>query len=99
MAALQRHLGLAWVTESALPIQSSTEPIGEAHKLPQEARTELIRLVHLGHIHGLHRLLDRFIVEDPLMAANCARLRSFVNRCELEALLDDLTQENDAFEA
>ena len=99
MAALQRHLGLAWVTESALPIQSSTEPIGEAHKLSQKARTELIRLVHLGHIHGLHRLLDRFIAEDPLMAANCARLRSFVNRCELEALLDDLTQENDAFEA
>ena len=99
MAALQRHLGLAWVTVGDSPIAAGAQAVGEARKLPEDARAELIQLVHLGHVHGLHRLLDQFVAEDPRLADSCARLRSFVNRCELEALLDELTEEDDAFEA
>ncbi len=98
MDALQRHLGLEWVTSDVLPIPVSVSPAGEILKLPEDARAELIRLVRLGHVHGLHRLLDRFVAEDPTLVASCAKLRGFVSRCELESLLDFLTEEEDAFE-
>lgn len=98
MDALQRHLGLEWVTSDVLPIPVSVSPAGELLKLPEDARAELIRLVRLGHVHGLHRLLDRFVAEDPTLVASCAKLRGFVSRCELESLLDLLTEEEDAFE-
>lgn len=98
MDALQRHLGLEWMTSGVLPVLLSSSPAGEVLHLPDDARAELIRLVRLGHVHGLHRLLDRFTAEDPTLAASCARLRGFVSRCELEALLDHLTEEEDACE-
>jgi hypothetical protein len=50
-------------------------------------------------VHGLHRLLDRFVAEDPALAATCSQLRAFVNRCELESLLDCLTEDVDASES
>jgi CheY-like chemotaxis protein len=97
MDALQRHLGLEWVTADVLPpVPASAGPTSEELELPEDARAELIRLVRLGHVHGLHRLLDRFVAEDPTLAASCARLRGFVSRCELESLLDLLTEEEDA---
>jgi len=98
MDALQRHLGLEWVTSDVLPIPVSASPADEMLKLPEDARAELIRLVRLGHVHGLHRLLDRFVAEDPTLAASCAKLRGFVSRCELESLLDHLMEEEDACE-
>jgi signal transduction histidine kinase/purine-cytosine permease-like protein/DNA-binding NarL/FixJ family response regulator len=100
MDALQRHLKLEWVTASVLPIQAPSNTAGERIKLPEDARAELIRLVRLGHVHGMHRLLDRFVAEDPMLANSCAWLRGFVTRCELEALLDHLTEEKaqDAYE-
>jgi signal transduction histidine kinase/CheY-like chemotaxis protein/purine-cytosine permease-like protein len=99
MDALQRHLGLEWVTAGVLPIPASASPGHEQLKLPEDARAELIRLVHLGHVHGLHRLLDRFVADDPALAASCARLRGFVSRCELESLLDHLMEEPDGVES
>ena len=99
MAALQRHLDLDWVTAGAAANPASASPADDHRKLPDDARAELIRLIHLGHVHGLHRLLDQFATEDPLLVDTCDRLRSFVNRCELEALLDELTEEDDALEA
>ena len=90
MAALQRHLGLAWVTAGAVPI-SAARPAADLPALPPDARAELIRLVRLGHVHGLHRLLDRFVAEDPLLAPACTQLRDFVRRYELESLLEHLT--------
>ena len=97
MAALQRHLGLAWVTAGAVPI-SAARPAVDLPKLPEDARAELIRLVRLGHVHGLHRLLDGFVADDPLLAATCTQLRDFVRRYELEALLEHLTEGEDACE-
>ena len=93
MDALQRHLGLEWVTSVVSPAPLAAGVAGEPTlDLPEEARAGLIRLVRLGHVHGLHRLLDRVTAEDPALAASCARLRGFVSRCELELLLDHLTE-------
>jgi len=92
MDALQRHLGLEWVTSVVSPVLLPASPAGEILKLPEEARAGLIRLVRLGHVHGLHRLLDRVTAEDPALAASCSRLRGYVSRCELELLLDHLTE-------
>jgi len=92
MDALQRHLGLEWVTSVVSPVLHPASPAGEILQLPEEVRAGLIRLVRLGHVHGLHRLLDRVTAEDPALAASCSRLRGYVSRCELELLLDHLTE-------
>jgi hypothetical protein len=93
MDALQRHMGLEWVTSVVSPaLLPATASAGDARQLPEEARAGLIRLVHLGHVHGLHRLLDRITADDPALAATCNRLRAYVSRCELEPLLDHLTE-------
>lgn len=99
MDALQRHIGLKWLTTDVLPIPASSSPVGDTLQLSQDARAELIKLVQLGHVHGLHRLLDRYVAQDPALANRCAWLRGFVSRCELESLLDHLTQEQDALES
>lgn len=99
MGALQRHLGLEWVTSLVSPtfIAMFTPPNSakEFVALGEDARAELIRLVKMGHVHGLHRLLDQFMAEDPKLTTSCAHLRDFVNRCELESLLDYLTEDVD----
>jgi signal transduction histidine kinase/CheY-like chemotaxis protein len=97
MNALQRHMGLEWVTSVVSPMPLAADPYEESLPgLPEEARYGLIRLVRLGHVHGLHRLLDRIAAEDPALTANCVRLRGYVSRCELELLLDHLTDGVDA---
>jgi signal transduction histidine kinase/purine-cytosine permease-like protein/ActR/RegA family two-component response regulator len=97
MDALKRHMGLEWVTTVVSPAPLPAGPGGESLPgLPEEARAGLIRLVRLGHVHGLHRLLDRIAAEDPAQTASCARLRGYVSRCELELLLDHLTEGVDA---
>ena len=98
MDALQRHLGLEWVNSGVLPIPTPISPEGDTRRLSDDARAELIRLVRLGHVHGLHRVLDRFTADDPTLAATCKKLRGFVSRCELESLLDHLTEDEDACE-
>ncbi len=102
MDALQRHLGLEWVTTSmsSAPLPPSpTEALVTIVPLGDDARAELIRLVRMGHVHGLHRLLDRFVAEDPALAATCDQLRAFVNSCELESLLGFLTEDVDVSES
>ncbi len=103
MDALQRHLGLEWVTSLVSPTALETFtppcPAEEFVALGEDARAELIRLVKMGHVHGLHRLLDRFMAEDPTLTASCTQLRGYVNRCELESLLDYLTEDVDASES
>jgi len=93
MNALQRHMGLEWVTSVVAPaLLPATASASDTQQLSEEARAGLIRLVHLGHVHGLHRLLDRITADDPALAASCNRLRAYVSRCELEQLLDHLTE-------
>ncbi|MEI8170289.1 MAG: ATP-binding protein [Rhodoferax sp.] len=101
MAALQRHLGLEWKAAGAsVPVEPITPQAGEARwQLTEDARTELIHLVQLGHVHGLHRLLDRLSAENPSMTAHVQHLREFVSRCELESLLDHLKKYEDDIEA
>jgi hypothetical protein len=103
MDALQRHLGLEWVTSLVSPTSLATatplSPVEEFVALGEDARAELIRLVKMGHVHGLHRLLDRFMAEDPTLTESCTQLRGYVNRCELESLLDYLTEYVDASES
>jgi CheY-like chemotaxis protein len=98
MDALQRCIGLNWVTANAAPVIASVAPTSEILKLSDDAREELIRLVQLGHIHGLHRLLDRLASEDPNLTNCCAQLRVFVSQYDLETLLDHLTKNEDAVE-
>ncbi|MBU3899992.1 MAG: response regulator [Gammaproteobacteria bacterium] len=100
MDALQRQLGLDWVTAGVMPNAPLREAdaADEIRELPEEPRAELIRLVRLGHVHGLHRMLDRIAAQDPLLGASCKMLRGFVSRCELESMLDYLTEEEDAQE-
>lgn len=98
MDALQRQLRLEWVTAGVMPNGPVQEAgaADEIRELPEEPRAELIRLVRLGHVHGLHRMLDRIAAQDPLLAASCKKLRGFVSRCELESMLDYLIGEEDA---
>ncbi|MBU0587710.1 MAG: response regulator [Gammaproteobacteria bacterium] len=96
MEALQRHLGIEWVTSEVLPYAASSASVGDIPKLPDDARAELIRLVRLGHVYGLHKALDRLATEDPSLSASCTQLRGFVNSLELESLLDQLTEWEDA---
>ena len=99
MAALQRHLGLEWVTSNVLPTTAPTSTPDESVNLPDDDRAELIRLVQLGHVHGLHRLLDRLTTDNPALTSTYSRLRDFVTRYELESLLDHLTEGDDACES
>jgi signal transduction histidine kinase/CheY-like chemotaxis protein/purine-cytosine permease-like protein len=96
MDALQRNLGLEWVTASTPPTIMNPPLNNTRLAIPDEAREELVRLVRLGHVHGLHRLLDRFTADDPAMADRCRQLRVLVNECDLESLLDQLTEGDDA---
>ena len=99
MAALQRHLGLEWVTSNVLPTIAPASTTDESANLPDDDRAELIRLVQMGHVHGLHRLLDRLTTDNPALASTYDRLRGFVTGCELESLLDHLTEGDDAHES
>jgi CheY-like chemotaxis protein len=97
MHALKRHMGLEWVKAIVSPVPLAAAPDAESSPgLPEEARAGLIRLLRLGHVHGLHRLLDRIAADDPALATSCARMRGYVSRCELELLLDHLTEGVDA---
>ena len=97
MRALQRHLGLEWVSTLVMPQAVGVAvPRPEEYRLPAPARAELIRLTRMGHVHGLQRLLQRTEQQEPALAATCASLRALVRDCELETLLDLLTEKDDA---
>jgi signal transduction histidine kinase/CheY-like chemotaxis protein/purine-cytosine permease-like protein len=92
MQALQQHIELEWIRSNDQPAPTSVDITGENLKLPAEARSELIRLIRLGHLHGLHRLLDGLVVQDPTLEPYYTQLRGFVSRCELEDLSDHLME-------
>jgi len=91
MAALKRHLGLEWLTTAVAPVTPPCAPV--MAELPEAARSDLIRLVRLGHAQGVRRLLDALAAGNPALAATCSHLRGFVMRYEFESLLDLLTED------
>ena len=95
MAVLERHLGLEWMVQQvppprALPAPASAPPM----RLPDELRAELVRLVQLGHVRGLHQALDRIAATHPPLAAACSHLRGMVSRFELDRLRQALAEED-----
>ena len=94
--ALQRYLSLEWVTLGVFPRPGTPLVSGTPVQLPEETRAEVVRLVRLGHIHGLLRVLDKTAVDNPELASSCSTLRGYVSRCELESLLDLLTPQEEA---
>lgn len=100
MAALQRHLGVEWKAADAPVTMEPIAPCPDAVclQLTEDARTELIHLVQLGHVHGLHRLLDSLGAENPSITTHVQQLRDLVSRCELESLLDHLKRYEDDIE-
>ncbi len=90
MEALQRHIGLQWVTTAVLPAAAAPATSPGATHLPDDMRAELVALARLGHIHGLHRLLDSFAAQEPNLAPQCSQLRAFVTRYDLDGMLQAL---------
>ena len=96
MDALQLSLGLQWVVAgeaSGLQADSLTLGLAAATSWPEDARAELIRLAHLGHMRGVSRLLDDVEKCDPSQVAACRLARAYVKRCDLEGLLEHLVNE------
>ncbi|TAG00105.1 MAG: response regulator [Burkholderiales bacterium] len=93
LAALQRHVGLEWVTSDVVPsaaLPSSSIHVATGAPLPDDMLTELAALARLGHIHGLHRLLDSLASRHPALSSQCAALRAFVSAYDLDGLLQAL---------
>ena len=91
---LQRHLQIEWLAELALPnwaTAGAPGPVG-ATALPAELIGDLIRLVRLGHLQGVQAALDAASGEHPAAQAELRAMRLLVERFELDALLDRLTQ-------
>jgi signal transduction histidine kinase/CheY-like chemotaxis protein/purine-cytosine permease-like protein len=93
LAALQRHMGLEWVTGDVLPGTAqlpANNSLAPATRLPDEMLAELVALARLGHIHGLHRLLDGFAGQEPGLSSQCEELRAYVSRYDLDGMLQVL---------
>lgn len=94
-AALQRQLGLQWRAASlSAPPAAQALPEG-ASALPDQVRSDLLRLARLGHVRGLKTALDGIAAADPRLAAACTQLRGLVSRFELDRLEALLMEETD----
>ncbi|KQU76969.1 MULTISPECIES: ATP-binding protein [unclassified Rhizobacter] len=94
LGMLQRHLQIEWLAELALPnwaVPGAPERAG-ATALPAELIGDLIRLVRLGHLQGVQAALDAATGEHPAAQAELRAMQLLVERFELDALLDRLTQ-------
>ena len=99
IATLERHLGLEWLDaadalrpradEELAPIRPPRLLLGE------DERAELMRLVQMGHVRGLHQALDRLAARSPGAAATCTWLRGMVARFELDSLRHALAEDAD----
>jgi len=90
---LQRHLQIEWLAELALPNWAlAGGGAGSATALPGELVGRLIRLARLGHRQGLQAALDDALRRHPSGRAELQALQGLVERFELDALLDRLTQ-------
>ncbi|MDQ0569665.1 signal transduction histidine kinase/purine-cytosine permease-like protein/DNA-binding NarL/FixJ family response regulator [Variovorax paradoxus] len=95
IAALERHLGLEWLAPSdPMPPTVDIAPRPEQLALSEDDRAELMRLVQMGHVRGLHQVLDRLAAASPPAAVTCTWLRGMVNRFELDNLRKALAEED-----
>ncbi|MFH0131079.1 ATP-binding protein [Variovorax sp. VaC1] len=96
---LERHLGLEWLSSNdALPSQADEEEAARRppqFALTEDDRAELMRLVQMGHVRGLHTALDRLAAASPSAAATCTWLRGMVTRFELDNLRNALAEDAD----
>jgi signal transduction histidine kinase/CheY-like chemotaxis protein/purine-cytosine permease-like protein len=99
IATLERHLGLEWLaTGDAMP--PSADPDTTPARPPllvlgEDDRADLMRLVQMGHVRGLHTALDRLAAASPDAAATCTWLRGMVTRFELDTLRNALAEDAD----
>ncbi|MDP9965030.1 signal transduction histidine kinase/CheY-like chemotaxis protein/purine-cytosine permease-like protein [Variovorax paradoxus] len=96
IATLERHLGLEWLASSdaAMPPAVDIAPRPVQLALSEDDRAELMRLVQMGHVRGLHQVLDRLAAASPPAAATCTWLRGMVNRFELDKLRKALAEQD-----
>ncbi|WP_281080686.1 ATP-binding protein [Variovorax paradoxus] len=99
IATLERHLGLEW-----LDAADALRPLADEELAPvrpprlllgEDERAELMRLVQMGHVRGLHQALDRLAARSPGASATCTWLRGMVARFELDSLRKALAEDAD----
>jgi len=98
IATLERHLGLEWLAASDARLPPSEEELAVRPPqlaLSEDDRAELMRLVQMGHVRGLHTVLDRLAAASPSAAATCTWLRGMVARFELDNLRNALAEDAD----
>ncbi|MDH6594065.1 signal transduction histidine kinase/CheY-like chemotaxis protein/purine-cytosine permease-like protein [Variovorax sp. TBS-050B] len=97
IATLERHLGLEWLAAAdAMPPSVDAAPRPPRLALSEDDRAELMRLVQMGHVRGLHQALDRLAAASPAAAASCTWLRGMLARFDLDALRKTLAETEDA---
>jgi signal transduction histidine kinase/CheY-like chemotaxis protein/purine-cytosine permease-like protein len=102
LATLERHLGLEWLSAAdAMGPATDGGNIAAAPRRPaqlalsEDDRAELMRLVQMGHVRGLHTALDRLAAASPSAAATCTWLRGMVTRFDLDTLRNALAEDAD----
>jgi signal transduction histidine kinase/purine-cytosine permease-like protein/DNA-binding NarL/FixJ family response regulator len=99
IATLERHLGLEWLDAADALRPLADEELAPARPprllLGEDDRAELMRLVQMGHVRGLHQALDRLAAQSPGAAATCTWLRGMVARFELDSLRQALAEDAD----
>ena len=96
IGTLERHLGLEWLAAAdPMPPPVEAEPRPPRLALSDDDRAELMRLVQMGHVRGLHQVLDRLAAASPAAAATCTWLRGMVGRFELDTLRNTLAAAED----
>jgi signal transduction histidine kinase/CheY-like chemotaxis protein/purine-cytosine permease-like protein len=95
IATLERHLGLEWLAlNDPMPPSADVATRPEQLALSEDDRAELMRLVQMGHVRGLHQVLDRLAAASPPAAVTCTWLRGMVNRFDLDNLRKALAEED-----
>ncbi|KQW54608.1 ATPase [Variovorax sp. Root411] len=100
IATLERHLGLEWLStaDALAPLAGEAEEAPQRPRqlaLSEDDRAELMRLVQMGHVRGLHTALDRLAAASPAAATTCTWLRGMVVRFELDNLRNALAEDAD----
>ena len=99
IATLERHLGLEWLDAADALRPRADEELAPVRPprllLGEDERAELMRLVQMGHVRGLHQALDRLAARSPGAAATCTWLRGMVARFELDSLRQALAEDAD----
>jgi signal transduction histidine kinase/CheY-like chemotaxis protein/purine-cytosine permease-like protein len=90
LVALQRHLEIEWVADLPLPQWAPPADPAPPALLPPEYAATLVRLARMGHAQGLMQALDRLAQEHPEQRAPGAALRTLVERCAFDELLERL---------